>query len=166
VSKIGVGSVLAAFVAASCFAQNPHYQPDPEWRPPTQAQTRENPLAARPELAAGGRKLFVRNCAECHGRDGAGLEKKHSADLQLPVVQQESDGALFWKISNGNAKRGMPSFSKIPELQRWQIVLYVRTLKARGESGSRAKSRQPTPAFQSAAARTSCFLISTPIRIP
>ena len=165
-SKIGVEIVLAAFLAASSFAQNPHYQPDPEWRPPTQAQTRENPLAARPELAAGGRKLFVRNCAECHGRDGAGLEKKHSADLQLPVVQQESDGALFWKITNGNAKRGMPSFSKIPELQRWQIVLYLRTLKARAESGSGAKSQQPTAAFQSAAARTSCFLISTPIRIP
>jgi len=166
VSKIRAGSVLAAFLAASCFAQNPNYQPDPEWRAPTQAQARENPLAARPELAAGGRKLFVRNCAECHGRDGAGLEKIHSADLQLPVVQQESDGALFWKITNGNARRGMPSFSKIPELQRWQIVLYVRTLKGQAESGSGAKSRPLTGAFQSAAALTSCFLISTPIRIP
>jgi len=44
VSKIGVGSVLAAYLAASCFAQNSHYQPDPEWRPPTEAQIRENPL--------------------------------------------------------------------------------------------------------------------------
>jgi len=142
VSKIGAGSMLAAFLAASCFAQNPNYQPDPEWRAPTQAQARENPLAARPELAAGGRKLFVRNCAECHGRDGAGLEKIHSADLQLPVVQQESDGALFWKITNGNARRGMPSFSKIPELQRWQIVLYLRTLKNQAGSGPATKSHQ------------------------
>ena len=57
------------------------------------------------------------------------MEKKHSADLQLPVVQEQSDGVLFWKITNGNARKGMPSFSKLPELQRWQIVLYIRTLK-------------------------------------
>jgi hypothetical protein len=56
------------------------------------------------------------------------MEKKRSADLQLPVVQQQSDGALFWKITNGNLGRGMPSFSKLPELQRWQIVLYLRKL--------------------------------------
>jgi len=36
---------------------------------------------------------------------------------------------LFWKMTNGNPDRGMPSFSKLPELQRWQIVLYLRTLK-------------------------------------
>jgi mono/diheme cytochrome c family protein len=133
--------VLAALLAASSFAQNQKYQPDPEWRAPAEAQARENPLAARPELAAGGRKLFIRNCVECHGRDGSGLEEKHSADLHLPVVQQQSDGTFFWKLTNGNAKRGMPSFSKIPELQRWQIVLYIRTLKPRVQSGSPAHSQ-------------------------
>ncbi len=57
------------------------------------------------------------------------MEKKHSADLHLPVVQQQSDGTLFWKITNGNVGPGMPAFSKLPEAQRWQIVLYLRTLK-------------------------------------
>ena len=122
-------SVLCVSLAIAAIAQNPHYQQDPEWRAPVEAASRENPLASKPDLAAGGKKLFVRNCVECHGREGAGMESKHSADLQLPIVQQESDGTLFWKITNGNTKRGMPSFSKIPELQRWQIVLYIRTLK-------------------------------------
>lgn len=124
-------SVLCVSLAIAALGQNPHYQPDPEWRAPAEAASRDNPLASKSELAAGGKKLFVRNCVECHGRDGAGMESKHSADLQLPVVQEESDGTLFWKITNGNAKRGMPSFSKIPELQRWQIVLYIRALKPR-----------------------------------
>ncbi len=98
---------------------------------------RPNPLANKPEAAAGGRKLFLRNCAECHGSNGAGMEKKHSADLQLPLLQEQSDGAFFWKITNGNAGKGMPSFSKLPELQRWQLVLFIRTLKTTGpdESG-------------------------------
>jgi hypothetical protein len=48
----------------------------------------------------------------------------------LPVVQSQSDGALFWKITNGNPDRGMPSFSRLPELQRWQLVLYIRSLRS------------------------------------
>lgn len=123
------GIAVLCWPAAYSVCQNPGYTPDPNWRAPAQAVSRPNPLATRPAAAAGGRKLFLRNCVECHGRDGRGMEKKHSADLQLPVVQQQDDGTLFWKITNGNADRGMPSFSKLPELQRWQIVLYVRTLK-------------------------------------
>jgi len=129
--RTGFASAILATCLLACtlLAQNPNYGQDPTWHAPAQAATRLNPLADRPEAAGGGRKLFIRNCAECHGKNGAGLETKHSADLQLPIVQQQSDGVLFWKITNGNASRGMPSFSKLPELQRWQIVLYIRTLK-------------------------------------
>jgi mono/diheme cytochrome c family protein len=108
------------------LAQNVSYQQDPNWRAPEEALQRRNPLAARPGLAAGGAKLFQRNCIECHGKSGEGLKK--AADLQLSVVQQQTDGTLFWKITNGNPDRGMPSFSRIPELQRWQLVLHLRTL--------------------------------------
>lgn len=117
-------------VAVTLFAagQNPTYQQDPQWIAPAAASGKPNPLANKPETAAGGRKLFLRNCAECHGPNGAGMEKKHSADLHLPFVQQQSDGTLFWKITNGNAPKGMPSFSRLPELQRWQLVQFIRTL--------------------------------------
>ena len=108
------------------LAQNQNYQQDPTWRVPAEAADKMNPLAERPELAAGGKKLFTRNCVECHGKSGEGLKK--AADLQLATVQGQSDGALFWKITNGNPDRGMPSFSRLPELQRWQIVLHLRTL--------------------------------------
>jgi len=62
---------------------------------------------------------------------GRRLNLKKAADLQLPVVQDQNDGTLYWKITNGNPDHGMPSFSGIPELQRWQIVLYLRTLNRR-----------------------------------
>ena len=122
------GLVLMLACSAITLAQNIAYQPDPNWRAPASAVSRQNPLASKPEAAAGGKKLFLRNCAECHGSDGTGLQKKHSADLQLPLVQWQTDGTLFWKITNGNASHGMPSFSKLPELQRWQVVLFIRTL--------------------------------------
>jgi mono/diheme cytochrome c family protein len=127
-------TVVQVILCSALAAQNTSYQQDPGWRAPGDAVSRPNPLARKPEAAAGGEKLFKRNCVECHGADGSGLPKKNAADLLLPQVQLQSDGTLFWKITNGNTDRGMPSFSRLPELQRWQLVLYVRTLKPVTES--------------------------------
>ena len=126
-------SILVAAVCAISYGdlagQNTSYRQDAGWRAPAEAVSRANPLASRPEAAAGGEKLFRRSCVECHGENGSGLAKKNAADLLLPEVQAQSDGTLFWKITNGNTDRGMPSFSRLPELQRWQLVLYLRKLK-------------------------------------
>jgi hypothetical protein len=43
-------------------------------------------------------------------------------------VQPETDGALFWKISSGDTRAGMPSFSYLPAPERWQLVLHLRSL--------------------------------------
>ena len=131
--RLRIPFCLALLIAPMVVAQNVNYQQDPTWRVPGEAAQKDNPLANQPELAAGGKKLFMRICIECHGRSGEGV-KRNAADLQLPTVQKQSDGALFWKISNGNPDRGMPSFSRLPELQRWQIVLHLRTLKPAGSS--------------------------------
>ncbi len=119
---------MLAITAAVTFAAAQHldYTPDPQWQAPPQATAKHNPLAAKPRLAAGGGKVFQRECSNCHGDHGEGLG--NAADLQLPIVQDQTDGVLFWKITNGNARRGMPSFSSLPELQRWQLVLYIRSL--------------------------------------
>ena len=127
--RILTASILLLALGSVALAQNTDYRQDPNWQAPSDAASRVNPLASRPEATAGGQKLFRRNCVECHGTDGSGLAKKHAADLQLNSVQRQSDGVLFWKITNGNPDRGMPSFSKLPDLQRWQLVLYLRKLK-------------------------------------
>jgi mono/diheme cytochrome c family protein len=134
-------AALAVALLGLVLGQNISYQQDAKWQAPAEAAARLNPLAQRPEATAGGKKLFQRNCVECHGAEGTGLEKKRAADLQLPAVQQQSDGTLFWKITNGNTDHGMPSFSRLPKLQRWQLVLYLRTLKAASEPQSKASAK-------------------------
>jgi len=120
-------AVLIVGLATLGLAQHAEYQQDSKWRAPESAAARGNPLAGHEDAVGGGRKLFERHCAECHGTNGEG--RKKAANLALPVVQVQPDGVLHWKITNGNPDRGMPSFSRLPDLQRWQIVLYLRTFK-------------------------------------
>jgi mono/diheme cytochrome c family protein len=99
---------------------------DDQWTVPPNAARRLNPLVNRSETEAGGRKLFQQRCATCHGKDGRGSSK--APDLTRAEVQLQTDGALFWKISGGNPRLGMPTFSFLPEAQRWQLVLHLRVL--------------------------------------
>jgi mono/diheme cytochrome c family protein len=117
--------LVAAVVAATAQKE---YVPDPSWRPPAKDAAKKNPLKPSENVVAGGRKLFQKNCIECHGEQGVGVSH-NAANLTSPAVRQESDGTLFWKITNGHLEKGMPSFSGLPELQRWQLVLYIRQLQ-------------------------------------
>ena len=101
---------------------------DPDWVAPANHASKVNPLANRPEAAMGGQKVFLQRCSTCHGDAGRGTSK--APDLTQPDVQAQSDGALFWKISGGNSRTGMPAFSFLPEPRRWQLVLQVRALAA------------------------------------
>ena len=44
-------------------------------------------------------------------------------------TQSASDGEVFWFITTGAADKGMPSWSTLPERQRWQLVAYLKSLK-------------------------------------
>jgi mono/diheme cytochrome c family protein len=96
---------------------------------PPAATARNNPLQGRRTAELAGAKLFARECAQCHGADGGGLEK--APPLKRADVQGAAPGALFWVLRNGSLNRGMPSFAHLPEAQRWQIVTYIKTLNQR-----------------------------------
>ncbi len=118
---------VAVLATATAFAQHPAGA-DPSWVAPVKDAARMNPLADKPQMAAGGKKVFERNCASCHG-DAEHRARTKAPDLGSDEVQAQSDGALFWKITNGNIKKAMPSWGSIPEPQRWQLVLYIRGLR-------------------------------------
>ena len=88
--------------------------------------TQQNPYAHRSEAVLAGGKLFDEHCAACHGIDADGRGAVPS--LRTPAVRDRSDGALFSFITNGDLRRGMPSWSRLPAERRWQIVSYLRSL--------------------------------------
>ena len=76
-----------------------------------------------------GRKLFERDCASCHGPQGKGGGRAPALVASSPQLIQVPPGAIFWVLRNGSLRHGMPSFSHLPEPQRWQIVTYLKSLR-------------------------------------
>lgn len=96
---------------------------------PAKAASRTNPLEKDPDAVPAGAKLFSQHCAECHGDNAEGGKgKKAGPSLRAPEIQQSTPGALFWLLTNGVVRRGMPVWSKLPEPQRWQLVSYIKSL--------------------------------------
>ncbi|MGH7398431.1 MAG: c-type cytochrome [Candidatus Rokuibacteriota bacterium] len=93
-----------------------------------------------PKTATGGQRLYLANCATCHGADGRGSWRAtiflvRPGDLSDARMDERSDEYLFGLIKNGGAtigKPGMPSFGyhlKDDEIR--DLVSYLRTLPKR-----------------------------------
>ena len=63
----------------------------------------------------------------CHKANGAGDGGKKPG-LGGGRLKPATDGDLEWFLRQGDLMHGMPSWSSLPETQRWQIVAYLRTL--------------------------------------
>ncbi len=94
---------------------------------PEKARARRNPLEKDSEAVAAGRILFEQRCAECHGDNAEGGKKGPS--LRAAEIQNAEPGAIFWILTNGVVRKGMPVWSKLPEPQRWQLVSYIKSLR-------------------------------------
>lgn len=133
---------LAAFFAAGAalFALPDKRPPPPKekWDAPARAAARKNPLTAEAALLAKGKATYEKMCASCHGKTGHG-EGPAVKDLDVDPgtlvdaqIAGQSDGALFWKLTEG--KKPMPSYAaKLSEEERWQVILYVRSLAGPGK---------------------------------
>lgn len=120
VAAVAAVSVLG--LTAPAWAQGP-------WQAPASEKGKKSPGGN----AANGKKLADTNCASCHGNSGKGdgpaaaaLNPK-PADWTSAKVQGESDGEIFWKISNGRGP--MPPWKHLSEKDRWDLVAHIRSLK-------------------------------------
>ena len=100
-----------------------------EWltKVPASEHQKANPLRDQPEAVQAGELLYADHCSTCHGRDAEG--KKNRPSLQSSRVQTEAtEGDLHWLLVNGNPRRGMPSWSRLPDPQLWQLISYLKSL--------------------------------------
>ena len=132
ITSIGIVVALSALTPVVSFAQQDHSTLLTNsvyvelTKAPKKAAARRNPLETDPEAPAAGAKLFAQHCAECHGETAEGGKKGPS--LRASEVQQATPGAIFWILTNGVVRRGMPVWSKLPDAQRWQLVSYIKSL--------------------------------------
>jgi len=97
---------------------------------PAKDRNRSNPLATDPDAPVAGARIFAEHCASCHGAEAQGKEdgKHFRPNLHTDHVKNATPGELFWLLTNGSQRNGMPSWSRLPEPQRWQLVTYLKSL--------------------------------------
>ena len=127
-SLIAIGAITGAIILLSAFGPTQQI-----WTAPPSADKVNNPVVGNEKNISTGKDLFNKTCAICHGKKGRGDGPK-SAELDKPVgdftkenFSKQSDGAIFWKITEG--RKPMPGFKKeMTEEQRWMVINYIREL--------------------------------------
>ncbi|MEP7381515.1 MAG: cytochrome c [Gemmatimonadota bacterium] len=93
-----------------------------------------NPTPITEASLANGRKYFEINCAVCHGDtgDGTGKATRYGippTNLIMDMTKNRSDGYIFGMMRNGRGL--MPSYNRIEESDRWDVVNYLRALQGK-----------------------------------
>lgn len=130
-------ALAAMMIVSGMYGGSRAAQDSDKWDVPRREASRKNPMPTDPKSLARGKALYGSNCVMCHGDGGKGdgskardLEPKPS-DLTSRIVAEQSDGAIYWKITTGRPP--MPSFGKcISSEDRWHVVNYLRALAPAG----------------------------------
>jgi mono/diheme cytochrome c family protein len=127
ITKNLIITFLICFYFSNAFSQSRKFPS------PASADAITNPLKGNAEATSAGKKIYTQYCVTCHGNKGKGDGiaapglSKIPADHTSDFVQKQTDGALFWIITQGN--NPMPTYkTTLTETQRWQVINYIRTL--------------------------------------
>jgi mono/diheme cytochrome c family protein len=91
-----------------------------------------NPTEPSAGSIENGRKYYQINCEVCHGAAGKGNGPAvrygmPAPSLLTPITRNRTDGYLYGIIRNGRGL--MPSYDRIEDLDRWDVVNYMRALQ-------------------------------------
>jgi len=137
-----IGNIEKEYHLSKSFGFYPQEKNTSKWEAPAEADNLKNPIEVNKETLTEGSNLYKINCRSCHGRlgDGKGVE---AADLSTVVTDftisdflKQTDGAIFWKISEGRimkeknaqGKDDMVGFKDdLEEGEIWLLVNYIKT---------------------------------------
>lgn len=95
----------------------------------------KNPVAADARSLHNGRLYYSINCAVCHGDAGKGDGPILKAKAIFPpmlvgaAAEGRTDGYIWGMMRNGRG--AMPSYNRIEEMDRWDVVNYIRGLQGK-----------------------------------
>ena len=107
------------------------------WILPPDAEETKNPHTVDATLLATGKAVYKDKCERCHGPGGLGdgedADPDHQEDMDLTNPKRaarNSDGVVFYKVSNGRRRPKMPAFKEeLTEQQIWAVVAYAQSLR-------------------------------------
>jgi mono/diheme cytochrome c family protein len=145
IARIGLATLLALAAPRALGA---------EWKVPARAAAAINPVPSTERSLERGRRIWARECVDCHGDkgkgDGPGAARLDQGvpDLREPAIAAQSDGALFFKVKAG--RRPMPGYREmLGDEDLWHVVNHMRRL-----IGRPTPVRRPAPIIQAAATAT------------
>ena len=127
--------LISLFFAFALWAQKD--QPKAvatEYKIPSEATAKQNPVKRGPESLAKGKKLYGYDCAMCHGKEGDGKgdmasDIKNVTDFTNPeALKKRTDGELFYITRNGKGDDMPPEGDRAKDDDVWNLVNYVRSL--------------------------------------
>ena len=116
------------------FTINSNFSLDQDkWVAPASSKALKNPVSGKSSINSG-KSIYKTRCTVCHGDKGEGdgpagkALTPPAANHTVAAVQNQTDGEIFWKISEGRG--AMVGWKLIlSEEERWDLVNYIRTLK-------------------------------------
>jgi len=95
---------------------------------PAREHARVNPFADHPDAVQAGALVYRDHCLQCHKSDARGDGHKKPS-LRSERLRTATDGDIEWFLRQGDLGHGMPSWSSLPEAQRWQLVAYLKSIQ-------------------------------------
>ncbi len=133
--SLGIVALTTIVTLGLLAFTSPSFTVQDDWEVPAKYKNMKNPEAGVDDEDEIGESLYKKHCQSCHGKEGYGDGNKAAEletemrDLTAEEVQEQSDGALYYKSIIGRDE--MPNFEKkIPsEEDRWLVINYLRTLE-------------------------------------
>lgn len=133
-----------------------------------------NPTPPSDSSLANGHKYYQINCAVCHGDRGMGdgPATKYGMpgiNLTMDFTKNRTDGYIYGMMRNGRGL--MPTYDRIEEMDRWDVVNYVRGLQGKlgrevpvGPVGYPGQTGDAVPGYsRTAPTRPAPFVKPTPL---